>query len=545
MDIFEKLAKRVHSSPGTIKKIIFINKEKNNYNTFILPKRNGGIRDINAPKYYLKFLQKNVLELIKEYYNPLECVMGFVDGRSIIDNAKIHVDSRFVLNIDLKDFFNTINFGRVRGMFINKPFTFSPSESTILARIVCKGNMLPQGAPTSPIISNIIAYRLDSVLKKYCKYNHCKYSRYADDITISTNAFRFPEKIAYKSEDGVVILGEKIKKIIETENGFTINYEKLRLSSLMERQEVTGLIVNEKVNVNKKFIKDTRAILNNMQKEGKYEVIKKFFNLPQSSSKEQVEKYEKTFIRSLAGRINFIRDVRGKYDRIFLKYAGQFNKLIGKEVFCINELVERKRIIQQKICVIEDISGVSQGTGSFVSEYGIVTSVHILLNNDTTGISRQKFLDSPEKVPEGVCVKEKTIDDEKIVYEKMNFELFKRDVMSIKNRFASDNSFAINLDYNLEIGTKVIVAGYSEFENFEKTDVTIFETNIISQREYLGIKMKCVDKPFYHGMSGGPILNENLELVGIIYAGHGDEIDVNNGFIPIRDIIEILKNIDK
>lgn len=213
MDVFEELADELGVKSSLIKKVLYTDIE--NYFVFSIPKRNEERRYISAPKGSLKFLQRKVLSMIERYYNPLECVTGFITKRGIILNANKHLPSRYVLNIDLKNFFDTINFGRVRGMFMKEPFGFSDSKSTILAQIVCNDNKLPQGAPTSPIISNIIAYKLDKTLEKFCKHNHCKYSRYADDITISTNSFGFPRNIAYKEKTGEVFLTEKVKGIIE------------------------------------------------------------------------------------------------------------------------------------------------------------------------------------------------------------------------------------------------------------------------------------------------------------------------------------------
>src|SRR5205814_3311637 len=116
----------------------------------------------------------------------------FIPARSILTNAKPHLRQKFVLNVDLKDFFPTINFGRVRGVLIAKPYCLLPHIATYIARICCRDNALPQGAPTSPIISNMICSRLDRQLLRLARQYRCVYTRYADDLTFSTSMPRFP-----------------------------------------------------------------------------------------------------------------------------------------------------------------------------------------------------------------------------------------------------------------------------------------------------------------------------------------------------------------
>src|SRR5699024_2066569 len=137
----------------------------------------------------------------------------------------IHVRSRFILNIDLKDFFPSINFGRVRGVFLAKPYNCTKEVATVLAQICCYNNQLPQGSPASPIVSNMICARLDSHLYKLAKKNHCYYSRYADDITISTNKRDFPKEIARlvrTEKKNICNLGNSLLNTINN-NGFEIN----------------------------------------------------------------------------------------------------------------------------------------------------------------------------------------------------------------------------------------------------------------------------------------------------------------------------------
>ena len=136
-----------------------LHKKKNLYTSFKINKKNGGTREISAPCIELKKIQRELNEILIENYSfNNNIVQGFNRGNSIKTNAKIHENSKYIINIDLKSFFDTIHFGRVRGMFMNKPFNFNNYIATNLAKITCYDRKLPQGAPTSGKIANIICY---------------------------------------------------------------------------------------------------------------------------------------------------------------------------------------------------------------------------------------------------------------------------------------------------------------------------------------------------------------------------------------------------
>ena len=128
---------------------------KNQYRMFSIMKKSGGTRQILSPTSSLKLLQSKLSQILSIVYQAKPCVHGYTQGRSIVSNARMHVRRKWVYNVDLNDFFPSINFGRVRGMFI-KYFNLPEEPATVLAQICCYENQLPQGAPTSPIISNLI-----------------------------------------------------------------------------------------------------------------------------------------------------------------------------------------------------------------------------------------------------------------------------------------------------------------------------------------------------------------------------------------------------
>ncbi len=193
------------------------------------------------------------------------------DGR-ITDNARNHKRRRYVLNLDLADFFPTFNFGRVRGFFLkDKNFELETEVATTIAQIACDGVALPQGSPCSPIISELIGQVLDLRLLRLAKKFGVRYSRYADDITFSTNNKLFP--IALAAQDAknpqIWILGAELVNKIQG-SGFKINPDKTRMHCRGSRQMVTGLIVNEKVNIKSEYYRNARAMCDSLFQTGKY-----------------------------------------------------------------------------------------------------------------------------------------------------------------------------------------------------------------------------------------------------------------------------------
>lgn len=178
------------------------------YVEFLIPKKSGGYRKISSPSTALKIIQRKLSQVLYSVYTPKAPVHGFTPSRSIVTNAEQHVRKRFVFNIDISDFFGSIHFGRVRGVFMKEPYNRPSEVATVLAQICCFSNKLPQGAPTSPVVSNMVCARLDSQLRLLAKERHCSYTRYADDITFSTRLTRFPSNIAYlKPECDEVVVG--------------------------------------------------------------------------------------------------------------------------------------------------------------------------------------------------------------------------------------------------------------------------------------------------------------------------------------------------
>jgi RNA-directed DNA polymerase len=292
------------------------------YDSFAINKRKGGTRLISSPATGLKTVQRRLSKLLYAIYEQRKGVHGFAVGRGITTNAEPHVRQNHVLNIDLEDFFGSINFGRVRGLFLAEPFKLSTSVATLLAQICCHENKLPQGAPTSPIISNMICGRMDGQLKAFANHNGCFYTRYADDITFSTRPRIFPIELATLEETEerrTVVLSSGIADLIE-KNGFKINKSKTRLLSRSDRQDVTGLTVNRFVNVNRRYIRNIRGAIHAWQKYGFDQAQQQFKTAYSGARAGQLD-------RTLYGRIQFVGSVRGWDDPLYIKLRDQFNDL--------------------------------------------------------------------------------------------------------------------------------------------------------------------------------------------------------------------------
>lgn len=252
----------------TLTYLLYIKKIDNCYNTLEIPKKNGDTRTICVPNKNLKKVQKKLYNKLSTYYDEIKTQNnftskishGFEKNRSIVTNAEVHKNKRYVVNLDLLDFFPSINFGRVRSYFIkNNYFEINDDIATILAQLTCYKGTLPQGASTSPLIANMICNIMDIRILKIAKKYRLDYTRYADDLTFSTNNKYFLNDYDKFLED--------IKNIIHR-SGFELNSKKTRLLFSNSRQEVTGLVVNKKISVPKEYYKNTRAMAHSLYKNG-------------------------------------------------------------------------------------------------------------------------------------------------------------------------------------------------------------------------------------------------------------------------------------
>lgn len=244
------------------------------YKRFYMAKKSGGKRLISAPMPMLKQAQYHILNKLLYKLTIQDTAYGFVPERSIVGNAKQHLKKSVVINMDLRNFFPTITYKRVKGLF--KSLGYAQKYATILALLctepeteevkmdgqryfVATGERhLPQGAPTSPVITNLICRTFDKRLLGAAKRLGFTFTRYADDLTFSCLESAKPNvgKLLWIAH-----------KIVE-EEGFVMHPDKLRIMHKGRHQEVTGIVVNEKLNVSRKNLKNFRALLFQIEKEG-------------------------------------------------------------------------------------------------------------------------------------------------------------------------------------------------------------------------------------------------------------------------------------
>ncbi|WP_394515072.1 retron Ec67 family RNA-directed DNA polymerase/endonuclease [Pantoea sp. SGAir0215] len=330
-----ELAKILNVKAKSLTYILYILKPENQYTQFKIPKKNGGERIINAPEKALKKIQSSLSKLLLDCLDEIisdkfpdseiarekakhskilkvKCNSakikqpslshGFERNRSIITNAMMHLGKKNVFNIDLENFFGSFNFGRVRGFFIkNQNFQLTPEIATVIAQIACYNNHLPQGSPCSPVISNLITHALDIKLANFAKKNSSFYTRYADDITFSTRTKELPLSIARKCQDNSYLVSNEIRKEINR-SGFLINDKKTRNQIKDFRQDVTGLIVNDKPNTKKEYWRLVRSQCDHLFKNGEFTEI-----IDGEKTKGNINRLE--------GKLNFIDQV-DHYNRL-------------------------------------------------------------------------------------------------------------------------------------------------------------------------------------------------------------------------------------
>ena len=326
--------------PFTMKKLLILCNPKNygekkqeRYRSFSIPKKSGGERTISAPCGNLKWMQLCINEIFKALYTASPYAMGFAEGRSIVDNARMHTNQNYVFNIDLKDFFPSIDIKRVWNRLQHAPFNFNAKVAYTIAGLCTmrtihyredlpfeEAFVLPQGAPTSPLLTNAICDTLDRRLHGLAKRFGLHYSRYADDITFSSMHNVYQSDGDFRKE---------LERII-TDQRFIINAKKTRLQHCSVRQEVTGITVGHKLNVARKYIKDVRAILHIWEKYGINAAYATFY--PRyKSEKCQLHRGEPNIVNVISGKLCYLKMVKGESDSVYTKLFAQFTRLTSTE----------------------------------------------------------------------------------------------------------------------------------------------------------------------------------------------------------------------
>ena len=472
---------------------------KKRYNSFTIKKKSGAERTIHAPVKGLKAIQKTLSFILQCVYEPHKSATGFVREKSIVDNAKEHIGSKYVYNIDLKDFFPSIDQARVWKCLQLKPFNLNNQNSEIEEKIISKvfttddikkefnithaklvnrkkgfflhlikfiddkeifisvkidntislkgltledkvndiktnyavyayvtdngtyckliskndiknkerkiiksrqsianiissicccemeverlnssgkwiiekRNVLPQGAPTSPILTNVVCQRLDYILSAVAKRFGLKYTRYADDMTFSSmhNVYQ-PESDFLKEMHRII-----------AEQGFHIKASKTRLQKDGFRKEVTGLVVNDKVNVQKRYIKQLRMWLYYWETYG-YERTNSFFTQQYLAEKGNINKSKLDMINVIDGKLNYLKMVKGNDNELYLKLKARFEKLTSRQSFI------------SKVLHIWETNGIESAMELYYAKNGVQTTNNSNGDIEYTSLDVSKFLDN-------------------------------------------------------------------------------------------------------------------------------------------------------
>lgn len=298
------------------------------YKQFDVAKRDGTPRLIHSPSGPLKRIQRRLTNILTEVYRPPRSVHGFLPHRGILSNAKLHEHKQFVLTLDLSNFFPSINWGRVSGLFIHKQYGLPAPVAYTIATIACHDNELPQGAPSSPIISNMICRGMDFYLESLAREHHCAYTRYADDLIFSTRSLYFPPQLASIALIGgnpSVQLGDELAAVISGA-GFAVNPNKTKLRTRTQQQLVTGLVVNDGVNVQRRFVKHIRLMLYSWERFGLAEA-QEHYRAHVAVKHRLPTKSPPPYRAILGGKLSFLAAIRGLDDPVVRNLRHRFNFL--------------------------------------------------------------------------------------------------------------------------------------------------------------------------------------------------------------------------
>jgi RNA-directed DNA polymerase len=330
---------------GQLLYLLYKKEDKDKYYAFDIPKKSAGVRHICKPAKGINILQQKIKPILVSLYRIKAPVHGFVEGRSIVTNSMNHTKNKYVLNIDIHNFYGSINYGRVRGLLLAKPFSLGVKAASLIAQLLCFNNQLPQGACTSPIVSNFIASSLDKKMVSLAKRYHLHYTRYADDITFSCGKRSFPKSMATFDGDnphtGVTKVGKVLEDAVDS-CGFKINHNKVRLQIKSIRQEVTGLTVNEFTNVKRKFVRQIRSMIYALDTKGKkYAELEYITKYAKKDPGIPLEKLDGSyFLKVIYGKLAFLQMVRGSGNSILINFAMKMGKLDDSPPKFIKKIME-------------------------------------------------------------------------------------------------------------------------------------------------------------------------------------------------------------
>lgn len=548
----EELAAILGTTYSKIKYFFYPKVSSEFYTEFKISKKGGGFRQILAPNKQLKTLQLRIARQLSALYKPSSSVKGFLEKTSIADNALPHVKRKFVLNLDLENFFPTITFARIRGLLIAKPYSLQPATASVIAHLTTVNGRLPQGSPSSPVISNMMCASLDYELRILAMKYKASYTRYADDIT-----FSFYCPLQYISEDFVklkrsahgvthheCVVGDKLSGIISGKH-FNINYAKFRLQRWDEKQVVTGLVVNQKVNLDRRYIRKTSAQIHSIETFG-FDSANEVYKSKNPETKTDIDAH-------IHGRLLYIHQVVGVESPVYRRLAVRFNNLNVKYKAPVAKAEEPVKIssikfsksLVSKCWVLEIPEYNIQGTGFMLENNLMITCAHVFdhtLDPEIEDQLAEMDLLGTNKVTVDKCVAYRVNLKNKKYSAQVVYRDSHRDLAVLKLSESDEKFDFFRLEEELEsvVGDKVSVLGFPNYK-LSATEVSRFWANITTR--YVGsmVQYAEIDKVMYSGNSGGPVLNFNHHVVGVVKRGAANNPEGSNTFICTSEVLKVLQ----
>lgn len=306
------------------------NHPERHYHPAAIPKRSGGARKLLIPDALLCRIQKNILRHVLAELPVSSYAKAYRPRSAVVENAKPHVGAKEILKLDIRNFFDSITFFQVyRSAF--PAVYYPPAIRTLLTNLCCCKDALPQGAPTSPAVSNLVMKPFDDYMGSWCEKREVRYTRYCDDLTFSGEFDRQEVK-------------NKVRGFLAA-YGFELNEEKTRIQKKHQRQTVTGIVVNEKPQVSRTYRKKLRAeiyycgkygVESHLRRSGEWENWKKLH--------QNAETICVRYLQQLLGKVNFVLQVNPE-DMEFCQAKNLVKEMLKEKL----EEGERNRDESEKI----------------------------------------------------------------------------------------------------------------------------------------------------------------------------------------------------
>ncbi len=507
--------------------VLYGRRDRQKYKRFHIPKKRGGHREISAPPPSLKIMQRKIATALLALHPPKPSSHGFLRGRSVVSNARRHEGQRVVGNIDLQDFFPTIHLGRIVRALENPPFGMGEDAARVVAQVCCDENgRLPQGAPSSPIVSNIICRTLDDRLQQLARQHGCRYTRYADDITFSTSRPALSTEILYHDPiTGIPVAGAALQSVISS-SGFAINHGKVRIALSERRQEVTGLTTNERANVGRWFVRELDSLIHIWRIHGAESATASFTRRHRFVTPDFTPAKLISFLR---GKLSYVQMVKGEHDPICRRLQWALSDLAGSPVPPPLDLLDLRPVS------LSGRKGRFRGWQSVTEKY--VDSIKLVevkvgedfacgsafvVDSDTLVTAGHNVAAGPLRIYDG----DEAIYPKRIYYVNVPGAVDCALLLFDGHPFAAQGS--LHFQYRLpEIGEHVAAMGFPQVAYREPT--VVLHVGAVEALPKSLARCRFIQTGFQGGggLSGGPLVDEKGMLLGLMVENVFMEVKVD------------------